>query len=235
VRAVKRIAVWLVAIAAGLVVAAVIAMGVCVLLAGQRETANAAEAAPPSGRFVAAGDVSIFVQEAGPADGVPVLFVHGTGAWSETWRESLNTLAGAGYRAIAIDLPPFGYSQRPSPPRYGKGEQGRRILAVLDTLALKQPILVGHSFGGGPTVEAVMLAPERVRGIILVDAALSIRTDVADPPSVVIGDIMAVGPLREGLTATILTNPAFTRRLLQGFIADPQHATDYRVGVYRRP
>jgi hypothetical protein len=80
-----------------------------------------------------------------------------------------------------------------------------------------------------------MLAPERVRGIILVDAALSIRTDVADPPSVVIGDIMAVGPLREGLTATILTNPAFTRRLLQGFIADPQHATDYRVGVYRRP
>jgi alpha-beta hydrolase superfamily lysophospholipase len=70
--------------------------------ASEREVVTAQDAAPRTGRYVAAGDVAMFVQEAGPADGAAVVFVHGTGAWSETWRESLTMLAGAGYRAIAI-------------------------------------------------------------------------------------------------------------------------------------
>src|SRR5262249_23201258 len=145
--------------------------------ANARETVKAEDGAPRTGRYVAAGDVAMFVQEVGRAEGTAVVFVHGTGAWSETWRESLATLAEAGYRAIAIDLPPFGYSQRPAQPLYGKHDQGKRIVAALDALGIRQAVLVGHSFGGGPTVEAALLAPERVRGLVLVDAALAIRPD----------------------------------------------------------
>jgi pimeloyl-ACP methyl ester carboxylesterase len=220
----------------GVVTLVALALAVFAWQADRRETQDAAQAAPATGRFVPAADVSVYVQEAGPADGMPVLFVHGTGAWSETWRDTLTALAQAGYRAIAIDLPPFGYSQRPQPPLYTKAAQGRRIVGALDALGIDRAILVGHSFGGGPTVEAALLAPERVRALVLVDAALAIREDGGAPePSPAISALLSVQPLRDALVATFLTNPQFTRKLLQSFIADPAKATAERVRVYQQP
>ncbi|HZM45085.1 MAG TPA: alpha/beta hydrolase [Burkholderiales bacterium] len=205
--------------------------------AAEREVVTAQDGAPGTGRYVTAGDVAMFVQEAGPTDGTPVVLVHGTGAWSETWRESLTTLARAGYRAIAIDLPPFGYSQRPAQPLYGKHEQGRRIVGALDALGISGAVLVGHSFGGGPTVEAALVAPERVQGLVLVDAALGILPEGGqyEPPSPLLRAVLGVEPLRDAVVATFLTNPRFTRNLLQAFIHDPARATDARVAIYRQP
>ena len=60
----------------------------------------------------------------------------------------MTTLAGAGFHAIALDLPPFGFSQRPANARYDKQSQGKRILGVIDGLSLNSVVLVGHSFGG---------------------------------------------------------------------------------------
>jgi pimeloyl-ACP methyl ester carboxylesterase len=79
--------------------------------------------------------------------------------------------------------------------------------------------------------------PARVRALVLVDAALGIVADgdTPAPPSALIRTVLAVGPLRTGLVAAFLTNPRFTRRLLQGFVADPGVATDERVAVYQRP
>ncbi|HKA40562.1 MAG TPA: alpha/beta hydrolase [Burkholderiales bacterium] len=233
----KRLAKWgCYAVAAAIVLTA----AVLILFSWQahrREVIPAREAAPASGRYVNAADVAIFVQESGPADGPAVLFVHGTGAWSETWRESMSILARAGYRAIGIDLPPFGYSQRPARPSYAKQDQGRRIVGVLDALKITRVILVGHSFGAGPTVEAALLAPRQVRGLVLVDAALAIRADggAPEPVSPLLNALLAVVPLRNAVVATFLTNPGFTRKLLQGFIDDPARATDERVVVYQRP
>jgi pimeloyl-ACP methyl ester carboxylesterase len=204
--------------------------------AGRRESRTAREIAPSGGRFVPAADVEMFVQERGPTDGPAVLFVHGTGAWSETWRESLTALADAGFRAVAIDLPPFGFSSRPEPDRYGKRDQARRIVGALDALGIGRVVLVGHSFGGGPTVEAVLLAPERVRALVLVDAALGVsETGERELPSALLAGFLAARPLRDGVVATFLTNPLYTRRLLQSFIADPAKATPSSVAVYQRP
>jgi len=205
--------------------------------ANEREILERHDAAPSGGRFVRGGDVEIFVQEAGPASGTVVLFMHGTGAWSETWRESMNAVVQAGFRAVALDLPPFGYSQRPEGPRYSKGEQARRILGVLDALNVKQAILVGHSFGAGPTVEATILAPERVKALVLVDAALSIR-EAHEPPQpqpLLERAFFAATPVRDGVVATFLTNPGFTHQLLEHFIANKASATAERIKVYQRP
>ncbi|MEM7349122.1 MAG: alpha/beta fold hydrolase, partial [Chloroflexota bacterium] len=117
--------------------------------AALRETQARTEAAPSTGQFFQAGDVEIFVQEMGPKDGPPVLFIHGTGAWSEIWRETMVELSEAGYRTIAVDLPPFGFSERPSQVAYGRNDQAQRILGVLNALEVSEVTLVGHSFGGG--------------------------------------------------------------------------------------
>ena len=78
----------------------------------RRESGQRTQLAPDTGRFVKAGDLEIFIQEAGPEDGPPVLMVHGTGAWSAIWRETMDALAAKGYRAIAIDVPPLDQSDR---------------------------------------------------------------------------------------------------------------------------
>src|SRR5688572_10602462 len=95
--------------------------------ASLRETKTRQEAAPSTGRFVQAGDVELFIQEMGPQDGQTILFIHGTAAWSELWHETMTPLAEAGYRCIAIDIPPFGYSERPATPSYGNADQARRL------------------------------------------------------------------------------------------------------------
>jgi pimeloyl-ACP methyl ester carboxylesterase len=82
----------------------------------------------------------------------------------------MQVLAKAGFQAIAIDLPPFGFSQRPADADYSKSAQGAHIVGVLDALNIRNAILVGHSFGGGPTMEAVLQIPQRVKGIAAISA-----------------------------------------------------------------
>jgi len=228
---------WLLRCAVLIVILTLVVPAAFVALAARRERDHAAVAAPKTGRFVSAADVQMFVQEAGPLNGPVVVLMHGTGAWSETWRATLDALATAGWRAIAVDLPPFGYSERPRNGRYAKADQGARILGLLETLDVRSAVLVGHSFGGGPTVEAALQAPGRVRGLVLVDAALGIAADgdAATEPPALVRTALGVGLVRTSLVATFLTNPWFTRQLLQGFIADPAVATDARVAVYQRP
>ena len=66
------------------------------------EGSIATEIAPATGHFVHAHDVDLFVQEAGPSNGMAVLFVHGTGAWSETWRDTMTALAGRGFSCNCV-------------------------------------------------------------------------------------------------------------------------------------
>jgi pimeloyl-ACP methyl ester carboxylesterase len=227
---------WLFGSVAILLGIAAIALAILRWQADGRETRIATEAAPPSGRYVRAHDIDMFVQEEGPADAPAVVFIHGTGAWSETWRPTLKAVAKAGFRAIAVDLPPFGYSARPVSLRYERPDQAKRIIGALDTLGLKQVILVGHSFGAGPTVEATLAAPGRIRALVLVDAALGLQPAGAEADSGGLAQqLLNLQPLRDSLVATFLTNPRFTKRLVQSFIANPALATDERTALYQQP
>ena len=215
--------------------------------AGQRETQAAADLSPNTGHYLKVPDsnvkvesLNIFVQEMGPTDGPAVLMVHGTGAWSGTWRPTMQVLAAAGFHAIAIDLPPFGFSQRPSIADYEKSTQGSRIVGVLDALKIDRVFLIGHSFGGGPTMEAALQIPPRVRGIVLIDAALSVETandnlTAHESPHGIQAFVLGTPFMRDRVVATFLTNPLFTHRLLTLFIDNPERATDDWVALYRQP
>ena len=52
--------------------------------------------------------------EDGPADGPPVLLLHGEPSWSFLYRTMVPVLAAAGLRAIAPDLVGFGRSDKPA-------------------------------------------------------------------------------------------------------------------------
>lgn len=196
-----------------------------------QETREAAEAAPPEGRFVPGPDGPLYVQVHG--EGPAVVLVHGSAAWSGTWRDTQQALAAAGYRSVAVDLPPFGYSARPaSGGAYDRATQAERLLAAVEAVGVDRAVWVGHSFGGGPTLELALRHPERVDGLVLLDAAMALgEADTVD----VVDRLLAVERVRRWMVAATFTHPAMTRRVLQAFIADPADATDDRVALYQQP
>jgi pimeloyl-ACP methyl ester carboxylesterase len=207
----------------------------CVWASRSRETLSRIDAAPRSGRFVRAGDVDLFVQEAGPADGPAVVLVHALAGWSETWRHTLDAAAARKVHAIAVDMPPLGYSERPADASYSDRSQGARLIALLDALKLKKAAVAGHSFGARAAVAAALAAPSRVSRLVIIDGALPAPGGGPKPLPAAAEWVLRTAPLRDALVAATLGNPSFTRRALAAFMADERFADEALAEVYRRP
>lgn len=219
---------WLLRGLGALVLVALAAPVLLWLTVPMRETA--ATDLLPGGRLVETAMGRIHVEEAGPQDGVPVLLVHGSVGWAGLWQETSAALAGAGYRAIAFDMPPMGWSDRDPARGYGRDVQGRRVLALVDALGVR-PILVAHSFGAGAGSEAVLASPGAFLGYVVVDGALGLGRGepVARAPV-----LLRARPMREIAVAATITNPVLTERLLRLFLFRKDRAAGY-VELVRAP
>ncbi|UPK33217.1 alpha/beta hydrolase [Bradyrhizobium sp. 186] len=208
-----------------LVVAAIAAFRVA---AAVRETASRDALAPSTGHWIATRSGDVFVQEKGPATGTPVVLFHGTATWSELWRATTDALAGAGYHVIALDLPPFGFSDRPG--SYRRQDQAERVNDVLVRLNASPAVIVGHSFGAGAATELVLRFPDRARALVLVDAALGLTATPSDAPA-----LLHPKWLREVLVSLTVTNPLATKMLLTSLIAKKERALPEYVEILQRP
>jgi pimeloyl-ACP methyl ester carboxylesterase len=198
------------------------------LAAHLRETEAASAAAPADGKLVESGFGRMFVMDPGPADGVPVVLFHGTAAWSKLWWRTTAALKTDGYRPIVPDLPPFGYSDRQG--GYTRREQASRIDGMMTTLGAGRAIVVGHSFGAGAALEYVLQHPDRVIGLVLVDAALGLTQAPSDAPAV-----LDYAPVRELLVSATATNPLATRFLLSKLIYRQEAANDQTLDILKAP
>jgi pimeloyl-ACP methyl ester carboxylesterase len=200
-----------------------------------RETADRTASAPKGGEFAYADDASIFVQRAGRPDAPVVVFIHGTGSWSETWRDSMNTAVKLGYHAVALDLPPFGYSIPPLTPDYSKPRQATRLLAALDSLGIHRAVFVAHSFGAAPVMEALIAQPDRASALVLVDAALGLDSPQTDGSDNFLQRLLRKKWLARSVSAAFLTNPGYTETLVKSFITEKAKATPDWLRLYRQP
>ena len=205
------------------------------LRAGWVEDRTAQQAAPAQGRWLRANDVDMYVQEFGDPLAPPLVLTHGTGAWSGTWDQNVQAMAKAGYRVIAVDLPPFGYSTRPVSRDYSRIAQARRVMGLIDSLKLGPVTLLGHSYGGGPAAEAAMLAPDRVRHLILLDAAIGLVESPAPEDGGVATALLGIRPLRTAIVATLFTQPLFGEFWLRKFVARKEVVTAARTAIYQKP
>ena len=192
---------------------------------------------PAEGRLVPTEHGAIFAQIRGPETGQPVMLIHGTAAWSGFWTPVAQRLAKDGFRTIAVDLPPFGYSDRSRDGAYSRSDQARRLNALIRNLNLQNIIIVGHSFGAGATVESVMYSPSLFRGIVLVDGALALPPDGEDyaaEPSL-LRWAMSELLVTETLVASVVTNPLLTRPLLASFLYNKEAASAEQAEILKQP
>jgi pimeloyl-ACP methyl ester carboxylesterase len=115
---------------------------------------------------------------AGPADGPPVVLVHGFSVPYYVWDSTFAALAGAGFRVLRYDLYGRGWSDRPDA-RYDAALYDRQLGALLDSVRMRDPVhLVGLSAGGWVTASFAGAHPERVRTLTLVDPVAARRSDL---------------------------------------------------------
>jgi pimeloyl-ACP methyl ester carboxylesterase len=115
---------------------------------------------------------SVYVDDGG-RNGVPIVFVHGNGGSSAQWREQLEHFRASGRRAIAIDLPGFGRSNTPVNGDLSLTAMAAAIDRTVEALDVKRFVIVGHSYGGAVVATYAAAHPEKVAGVVYVDAAAS--------------------------------------------------------------
>lgn len=99
--------------------------------------------------------------------GTPVVLLGGFVEPSDVWRKVGPLLARAGFRVYALDLPPFGYSERKGP--YDVATWQAEVEGFERALGIVRPVLVGHSLGAATVVGEALRHPDALRGIVLLD------------------------------------------------------------------
>ena len=123
------------------------------------------------GGEVMVGGHRLHYETEGPANGSPVVLVHGLGSRAEDWRNLAPSLAKAGFRVYLPDLIGYGRSEKPVDFSYSIHDESDVVLDFLDALDLKQVDLGGWSMGGAIVQHVAAEHPERVRRLILFDSA----------------------------------------------------------------
>ena len=101
-----------------------------------------------------------------PGQGTPVVLIHGIGSSADTWGEIPQRLSDQGIRVIALDLPGHGESAR-GRGDYSLGSFACTIRDLLDDLGIDRAHLVGHSLGGGVSMQFAYQFPDRVASLVL--------------------------------------------------------------------
>jgi pimeloyl-ACP methyl ester carboxylesterase len=102
--------------------------------------------------------------------GEPLLILHGWGSSHYSWAKVQAILADKGYQVIVPDLPGFGDSPAPQNPQT-VGDYSDFVLKLVEKINLSSFYLLGHSFGGRVAIKFTRQNPQRVKKLILCDAA----------------------------------------------------------------
>jgi len=102
-----------------------------------------------------------------------LLFVHGGLADRTFWDAELRTFGGR-HKVVALDLAGHGESGS-NRTKWGMPEFGADVKAVADAEKLEDVVLFGNSLGGPVAIEAALLMPGRVLGVVGVDTFQSLE------------------------------------------------------------
>jgi pimeloyl-ACP methyl ester carboxylesterase len=144
-----------------------------------------AQWAPAPSSFIDIKGQTVHVRDEGLAgDPLPIILVHGTSASLHTWEGWVRALKSQ-RRVITFDLPGFGLTG-PFTGQYKAGDYhgdtyARFVLDLMDALKVERAVIGGNSLGGEVAWRTAAMAPQRVAGLVLVDAVGPAFTPISVP------------------------------------------------------
>ncbi len=182
----------------------------------------------PSSVFVTVEPgLSVHVRDEGPRDALPVLLLHGSSSSLQTWEPWAARLKDR-YRVVTLSLPGHGLTG-PHPRRdYSAAAFLAVVGEVADMRGLGRFVIGGNSMGGGIAAAFAAAHPDRVAGLILIDAAGAPFKGKADLP---IGFRIARTPVIRDIVEEI-TPRAMIAKSLEQTVADPHTLTPSLIDRY---
>jgi pimeloyl-ACP methyl ester carboxylesterase len=150
--------------------------------------------------------------EQGPADGMPVIFLHGV---TDSWRSFellLGRLPGS-IRAFAVSLRGHGDSSRPDI-GYRYRDFSEDVRAFMDVMGLEQAVVVGHSMGASVAQRLIVDHPHRVSRLVLMGSFATISGNPTVAGFVTNEILLLADPIA----------PAFAREWQLSTLANPTDA-----------
>jgi pimeloyl-ACP methyl ester carboxylesterase len=158
--------------------------------------------------------------------GPAVLLLHGWPTSSHLWRRVMVPIAKAN-RAVAVDLPGFGASDKPLDRRYNFELFERTIDGLLAELGIDHTAIAVHDLGGPVGVHWAIRSPERVTKLALLNTLLYPEfSDVV---------VEFVRQLRHPETRDELTSPEGLESVLRLGLANQSYLTDELLEAVREP
>ncbi len=126
---------------------------------------------PPLGTFVEVDGIQLHCVDSAPGrtDLPAVVMLHGNPGTVHSFAPAIHDLLGDSFRAVAVDRPGHGYSDRLPHNGGSPTAQAVAIKAAVTQLGIAAPILVGHSWGGGLALVWALLFPDEVAGLVLAE------------------------------------------------------------------
>jgi pimeloyl-ACP methyl ester carboxylesterase len=105
-----------------------------------------------------------------------IFLIHGFSASTFCWRNNVTELTKDGYNVFAVDVPPFGFSDRKANINHSTTNRSRLLWLLADSLKKEKWIICGHSMGGGIATVMAATQPEKTEKLILIDGvALNVK------------------------------------------------------------
>ncbi|NBG89438.1 alpha/beta fold hydrolase [Isachenkonia alkalipeptolytica] len=108
----------------------------------------------------------------------PIVYIHGLGGSTFSWRYNVEPFIKEGFPVIALDLPTFGYSTRDTGLSHSQENRSQWVFGLLDVLETEYEFfsegyhLVGHSMGGGVITAMALDNPEKIQTLTYVAGAV---------------------------------------------------------------
>lgn len=193
------------------------------VLYGERQRLGRQNRAHLPGALAQLSDGKTYYEIGGPAQGQPVVLIHGFSMPSFIWDPTFAALVAAGFHVIRYDLYGRGWSDRPET-RYDKALFVRQLAELMDALKLSQASLVSLSMGGVVAAEFAYRFPKRVARLSFVDPA---GFDLGLPPAVKAVFWPGVGEVLLGAFGRMGRKP-----LLESMLADFYQPTPEAIALF---
>ncbi|TFV56148.1 alpha/beta hydrolase [Mycobacterium sp. PS03-16] len=125
----------------------------------------------PPVKQIRAGLLDVGYTDAGPADGPPVILLHGWPYDIHSYADVSEALTRQGFRVIVPYLRGFGSTRFLSADTFRNGQQAALaadVVALMDALHVPRAILGGYDWGGRTANVVASLSPQRCAGLVAV-------------------------------------------------------------------
>lgn len=118
------------------------------------------------------GDLEVHYVGKGTNKDDVIVFVHGAGCNSDVWHHQLDFFSDD-YHTVAVDLP--GHASSSWMDECSMQGYVEVVKGLMDSLPTDRAILVGHSMGGGITLQFALTYPEMLRSMVLANTGARLR------------------------------------------------------------